>query len=224
MTTRPAPRPALPKPTALEVDLWSDMSCVWCWLASHRFEAAVQRAEQEVHLRIHSFLIDPAGPRTSVPSLENLASKAGVSLAEARAMEEEMKRNAEAEGIPYAVERHHADGVDAHRVFHLAREYDQGEAFFADLQTALFATGADIYDPAYLADAAVARGVPRDAVVALLNGTDHGDSVRGDLDEARRRGVAAVPHMIINDRLVIPGATSVENYVSVLARAAATDD
>jgi predicted DsbA family dithiol-disulfide isomerase len=224
MTTRPGTGPTLPKPTALEIDLWSDLSCVWCWLAKHRFEAAMQRAEHEFHLRIHSFLIDPAGPRTSVPSLENLVSKAGVSMAEARAMEEEMKRNAEAEGIPYAVERHYADGVDAHRVFHLAREYDQGEALFADLQTALFATGADIYDPGYLADAAVARGVPRHAVVTLLNGTDHADSVRRDLDEARRRGVAAVPHMVINDRLVIPGATSVEGYMSVIERAVAADD
>lgn len=223
MTTDQAVVPTRPKPAALTIDLWSDFSCVWCWLAKHRFEAAVQRSEHEVHLRIHSFLIDAAGPSRSIPSLENLAAKAGVSLAEARAMEEGMKRNAEAEGIPYAVERHHADGVDAHRVFHLAREYDQGEEFFADLQTALFATGADIYDPGYLADAAVARGVPREAVVALLDGTHHADSVRRDLEEARRRGVAAVPHMVINDRLVIPGATSVESYVSVLAQAA-TDD
>jgi predicted DsbA family dithiol-disulfide isomerase len=223
MTTDQAPSPVQPRPLRLDVDLWSDFSCVWCWLAKHRFETAVQRSGHDVDLRIHSFLIDPDGPRESIPSLENLASKAGVSLLEARAMEEGMKRDAEAEGIPYAVERHHSDGFDAHRVFHLAREYDQGEAFFADLQIALFAAGADIYDAGHLTEAAVARGVPRDAVVALLNGTGHADSVRHDLDEARRRGVAAVPHMVINDRLVIPGATSVESYVSVIARAAAAD-
>lgn len=47
--------------------------------------------------------------------------------------------------------------------------------------------------------------------------------MRRDLDEARRRGVAAVPHMVINDRFVIPGATSVEGYVSVIEKAVAAD-
>lgn len=203
----------------LAIDIWSDFSCLWCWFAKHRLGEALTQTGQEAVLTVHSFLIDPDGPDRSIPSAVNLAAKMGVTPEIARTMEMGMRDEALEEGIPYAVDRFHTNGVDAHRVIHLAREHGQAESLFDDLQTDLFEHGKDIYDHRHLVAAAESRGVPRAEVIRVLAGDDYAESVRNEVADARARGIDGVPFVLINRRLAIPGAATVDGYRTAIAQA-----
>lgn len=207
--------------TVVDIDVWSDFSCVWCWFSQHRLGQALDESASDFRITVHSFQIDPNGPTRSVPSLDNLAQKMGVTRDAALALEEEMAQRARSEGMTYRPRRFHTNGFDAHRVVHLAREFGVAEELFDDLQAALWAQGEDIYSHRFLTRAAGARGIPRDRVAQALRDDTYAELVRADITEAHSRGITAVPFVLINGRLAVPGAASVEGYRSALEKVGA---
>ena len=59
----------------MEVEIWSDVVCPWCYLGKRRFEQALERFEHrdEVQVVFRSFELDPAAPRgETMPTVEVL--------------------------------------------------------------------------------------------------------------------------------------------------------
>ena len=48
----------------MEVEIWSDIACPWCYIGKRRFEAALAEFEHadEVHVTWRSFELDPSAP------------------------------------------------------------------------------------------------------------------------------------------------------------------
>jgi predicted DsbA family dithiol-disulfide isomerase len=207
--------------SVVDIDVWSDFSCVWCWFSQHRLGQALDASTSDFRITVHSFQIDPDGPTRSVPSVDNLAQKTGVTRDAALALEEDMAQRAHSEGLAYRPQRFHTNGFDAHRVVHLAREFGVAEELFDDLQAALWARGEDIYAHPFLTWAAVARGIPRDRVAQALRDHTYAELVRADIAEARARGITAVPFVLVDRKVAVPGAASVAGYRAALERVGA---
>src|SRR6478752_6756591 len=81
--------------TGMHVEIWSDIACPWCYVGKRRFEAALEAFEHsdDVTVTWRSFELDPGAPaeRTGERAA-HLAAKYGVSVEEARAMEDRMVR------------------------------------------------------------------------------------------------------------------------------------
>ncbi len=92
----------------MRVDVWSDIVCPWCYIGNARFSRALAEFEHrdEVDVVYRSFELDPSipdGPAT--PILDVLASKYGMSQAQARQAEMRVAALAEAEGLEFTVDR-----------------------------------------------------------------------------------------------------------------------
>lgn len=50
----------------IEVNVWSDVACPWCWVGLQRFKRAVARVSDRatVEAKFHPYMIDPATRKT----------------------------------------------------------------------------------------------------------------------------------------------------------------
>lgn len=205
----------------IEIEVWADIVCPWCYLGNVRLKKAIERLDDpsSVNVRTRSFELDPNASSTPQSNLTYLAAKFGVTEARAAEMDDGLATRAQEEGVPYVIGRPSANSFDLHRVVHLAREYGVAEALFDELQFALFGEGANVFGGEHLLREGTALGIPRERIEALLESDEYADAVRADESEAQQLGVTGVPFAVIDRRYAIPGAASVEQYLGVLGEA-----
>jgi predicted DsbA family dithiol-disulfide isomerase len=215
MATTPAP---------LQVDVWSDVVCPWCYIGKRRFERAVTEldGELEIEVRYHAFQLDPtAPPGVSEPVVEAYAKKFGGSE-RAEAMIERVTSVAAEDGIDFRMDRaRRANTLLAHRLIWLAgqaaspiEQADMKER----LMRAYFHDGLDIGDPDVMVDCAAELGFERSAVADFLDSTSGMAEVAADIERAGELGVTAVPTYVVNGMWAIPGAQDSNTFVTVLRR------
>src|SRR5689334_9942282 len=88
----------------MNVEIWSDIACPWCYVGKRRFEAALRDFDHadEVTVTWRSFELDPEAPAERPGErAAHLAAKYGVPVEQARAMEQNMTETAAAEGLEF---------------------------------------------------------------------------------------------------------------------------
>src|SRR5450755_2344694 len=88
----------------MQVEIWSDIACPWCYVGKRRFEAALEQFEprDDVQVSWRSFELDPEAPREREGErATHLADKYGTSVEQAREMERQMTESAAAEGLDF---------------------------------------------------------------------------------------------------------------------------
>jgi predicted DsbA family dithiol-disulfide isomerase len=207
----------------MEIDIWSDVACPWCFIGKRRFEAALERFEHRdaVTVTYHAFELDPGAPAaTPGDHTENLARKLGVSVEQAHAMHEQMTAMGAAEGVPYDFTRvRGANTFDAHRVIRLALDHGLQHEMKERLMRAYFAEGAIVSDHATLRALAVEVGVAGDAVDALLAGDTYAAAVREDEATAAAIGIRGVPFFVAHRKVGISGAQDADVMLQFLDEA-----
>jgi predicted DsbA family dithiol-disulfide isomerase len=207
----------------VNVEIWTDIACPWCFLGKRRFEAALAGFEQRDDVRItwRSFELDPQAP-AEVPGDhdEQLAAKLGRSVEEIHAMHEQMTAMAAAEGVPFRFGLVRGGNTfDAHRLTHLAAAHGLGDEMQERLMRARQAEGALLSDPETLRSLAGEVGLPAEAVDDLLAGDAYADAVREDEALAAALGIQGVPFFVVDRRLAVSGAQSPEVFGELLRRA-----
>jgi predicted DsbA family dithiol-disulfide isomerase len=79
----------------MDIEIWSDIACPWCYVGKRRFEAALAAFEHrdEVSVTWRSFELDPQAPaQRPVDSATHLAEKYGMSRDEALARQRNWPR------------------------------------------------------------------------------------------------------------------------------------
>lgn len=220
--SRPAP-PADESSAArqLRIDVWSDLACPWCYVGKSRLDKAIASSPHAdaITVVVRSFELDPAMSHDVRPNLEVLSASHGLSLAQARALEDGVVAIAQREGLPFAVDRVLASSFDVHRVLHLAGTFGLADQLLGVLQQTLFSGQANAYDHTVIADAASHLGIPRHRVEEVLASDEYADAVRADEAEARRIGVTGVPFAVFGGRAAINGAASSEGYAKAIEQA-----
>src|ERR1700749_4417483 len=112
------------KGVAVDVEIWSDIACPWCYIGKRRFEAALAQFEHRDDVRVtwRSFELDPAAPdERQGERAARLAEKYGSTVERAREMEDQMTATAAGEGLDFRFDAARSGSTfDAHRVVHLA--------------------------------------------------------------------------------------------------------
>jgi predicted DsbA family dithiol-disulfide isomerase len=207
----------------MDVEIWSDINCPWCYIGKRRLEAAMSRFEHaaEVDLTWRSFELDPAAP-AEIPgnAAAVLAEKYGVPLERARAMEQKVSEVAAAEGLEYDLE--HArigSSFDGHRLVHLAKRHGLQDAMKERLFRARFVEGRLVSDLETLVLLASEVGLDGAAVRATLAGDEFASEVRDDEATARELGIAGVPMFVVDRALGMSGAQPAEQLLALLEHA-----
>ncbi|MEV5711135.1 DsbA family oxidoreductase [Actinoallomurus sp. NPDC052274] len=202
----------------MNVEIFSDVVCPWCYLGRARFAAAARDFGGEVNVTWRPYQLDPGASGGGLMT-DSLAEKFGGAdrVAEAHARMRELMA---AEDLPYAPEKAlSANTRDAHRVIALAAEAGVQDAVVGRLFRAHHAEGRDLNDHGTLAELAAEAGL---AGVAERLAAGEGDAaVTAQLEVARTIGVTGVPFFVFEDAWAVSGAQSREFFGSALAEVAA---
>ena len=207
----------------MQVEIWSDVVCPWCYVGKRRFESALARFEHldEVEVFWRSFELDPAAPRRrALAPAEHLAKKYGMSVEQAEASQQRLTNLASGEGLEFHLASTAGGNTfDAHRLLHLAALPGRQDVLEERLLRAYFTEGAAIGEPDVLERLALEAGLDREQVIELLAGDRFSEEVRADEWRARLLGVTGVPFFAIDERYGISGAQPSELILSGLTQA-----
>ena len=209
----------------VQVDIWSDVVCPWCYVGKRRFEAALARFphRDQVEVVWRSFELDASAPPSDDVQgtyAERLAAKYRCSLAEAQQMIDHMTATAAAEGLDFRFDlARPGNTFAAHRLLHLARERGVQDALKERLDRATFTEGSPASDPAALADLAVEVGLDRAEVEQVLASDRYAEAVRADEAQAAAFGITGVPFFVVAGRYGVSGAQPADLLLQVLERA-----
>jgi predicted DsbA family dithiol-disulfide isomerase len=208
----------------VQVEIWSDVVCPWCYIGKRRFEEALRRFDgrDDVEVTWRSFELDPDAPAVGVDVLEHLAEKYGVSKGEAQAMQHRVTQAAAQEGLEYHLDRTlRGNSFDAHRLLHLAKEQERQAELEEGLFRAYFTDGEAIGDTAVLRRLAVAAGLSEADVDDVLGSDRYADAVRDDERTAQQLGARGVPFFVVDRTFGASGAQDPAILLELLANAAA---
>lgn len=215
----------------LLIDIWADVLCPWCYIGEERLAKAIADSPhaEAIDLSVHTFELDPQAPTDVISILDYVATKYGLTAAQAREMEENAARQAHAEGLEFTVDRPTHRTFDMLRLIHLANEYGAHEdgagahgagwQLLRALQDRVFTGHQDAFEHATLIRLGEQVGVPAAESRAVLTSDRYADAVRADHAQAQRLGATGVPFMVLGGHLGIPGATTVEGYAAAIERA-----
>jgi predicted DsbA family dithiol-disulfide isomerase len=209
----------------VNVEIWSDIACPWCYVGKRRFEAALAGFEHrdEVNVTWRSFELDPAAPRErAVDGATHLAEKYGTSREEALAMHARMTDVAAGEGLDFRFDLARGGNTfDAHRLIHLAAAHGAQDAMKERLMRAYLTEGELISDAATLARLAADVGLPPDEVRDTLSGDRYAAEVRADERTAQQLGIRAVPFFVVDRAIGASGAHPPDQLLELLRQARA---
>lgn len=207
----------------MQVEIWSDVLCPWCYIGKRRFEAALSVFEHrdEVEVVWRSFELDPeAEAQYAGTANERLAAKYKMSVDDAQARHDEVTAAAKTEGLDFDFSRARpGNSFDAHRLIHLAESKGlQGEAKERFMR-AYFTEGSPLGDQGTLKALALEVGLAADEVDAVLSTDAYADSVRLDERTAGSFGINAVPYFVIDRTYGVAGAQPARQLLGALRKA-----
>jgi predicted DsbA family dithiol-disulfide isomerase len=204
----------------VDVEIWSDIACPWCYIGKRRFEAALEQFEQreDVHVTWRSFELDPSAPHERTGDrAERLAEKYGMTVQQAREAEERLTAEAAGEQLPFRFDiARSGNTFDGHRLVHLAETHDLQDAMKERLLRAYFTEGELISDSDTLVRLGAEVGLDEQEVRDLLAGDRYADEVREDERTAGELGISAVPTFVVDRKLGASGAQPPDALLDLL--------
>lgn len=221
----------------MQVEIWSDVVCPWCYIGKRRFETALQRVADHrdvssIDVVYRPYQLDPtARPGMSEPVVDTYARKFGGPERAAEIFSRVTSVGA-ADGIDFEMQiAIRANTLLAHRLLWFAEQRDDAEsadgtsahtgrqiALEERLLRAYFTEGLDIGDPEVLTECATQVGLERADVSSFLAGDGGHGEVMQDLATAAANGITAVPTFVFNGQFAVPGAQDAAFFERVLEK------
>jgi predicted DsbA family dithiol-disulfide isomerase len=205
----------------MELEIWSDIACPWCYVGKRRMEAALASFEHAdaVNVTWRSFELDPTAPPAREQShVELIAQKYGRTIEQVEAMDAQLTGVAAEAGIDMKLSQIRSGNTfDGHRVIHLAAEHGLQDAMKERLMRAYFVEGHDVGDPAVLSSLAEEVGVT-DAAQFLAS--DAGaEEVRAGMATAAELEITAVPTYVFDGgKWSVPGAQDPSVFLLIMRK------
>jgi predicted DsbA family dithiol-disulfide isomerase len=207
----------------MNIEIWSDIACPWCYVGKRRFEQALESFEHrdDVTVTWRSFELDPTAPAERPEShAEHLADKYGGGLAGAQRMLDTMTETAAAVGLDFDFANSRgANTFDGHRLIHFAAGHGKQDEMKERLLKAYFSDGELVSDHDTLVRLAGEIGLDEAAARDALVSGAGADEVREDEHLAQRIGIRGVPFFVADRQVGVSGAQEPEVMLDFLRQA-----
>jgi predicted DsbA family dithiol-disulfide isomerase len=201
----------------MEIEIYADVVCPWCYIGKSRLEQALARYDGEVTVRYRPFQLDPSPVPAPVPMVEALAAKFG-DADRARQMFAHVSQVAAGDGLRLDFDRAvAANTFDAHRLISYATDHGRGADMVDALYRAHFTDGVDIGSHDALATVAGEVGLDAADVRRFLDSDERTADVSAELAAARELGVTSVPTFVLAGKYAVTGAQEAETLLAALA-------
>jgi len=208
----------------MDIHIWSDIVCPWCYLGKRRFEHALALFDHrgEVQVTHRSFQLDPSRPRHETTNRRAmLKAKYHLTDDKVQEMDARMERLAEIEGLEYHLGDSGQTGntLDAHQLLQLGKDRGVQDAVIERLYRAYFTEQRSVFDRDSLVTLAGESGLDEAEARDALERDAYVKAVEADVNEARSLGVNGVPFFVVDRRYGLSGAQATDVFTEALARA-----
>jgi predicted DsbA family dithiol-disulfide isomerase len=222
-------------PAKVTLDIWSDVMCPWCVIGLGQLDKALANMTGEVDatIRFHPFELNPDMADEGEVQAAHIQRKYGRTPEQSAGVRDTLKSVAERAGysFDYTGEGEPPPAMMwntrlAHRVLTWALR-DFGPDRQMQLKRALFDAHfrerRNMGNPEVLADVAEGAGLPRiGALEAMINPAIDAMVTAGER-QAWDMNVSGVPAVVINGKLLVPGAQEPEVYASLIRKVLARE-
>jgi protein disulfide-isomerase len=208
----------------IQVEIWSDVQCPFCYIGKRQFEAALRAFPDRDRVQVtwRSFQLDPnLEPRAGESIQAYLARKKGMPLDQSRSLHDRVAQSAAALGLDYRFDTMVvANSRAAHRVIQAAKAQGLGDEAEETLFRAYFTEGRDLGNRDQLVDLATQAGLsPGEATDAIDDPAGTWDKlVEEEINLAQEFGSTGVPFFVFQRRFAVTGAQGEETFLKVLDR------
>lgn len=192
----------------MQIDIYSDTICPWCFIGKRRLERALaEKPQPQISFRWRAFQLNPTMPRGGMDRRKYLELKFGGKEGAAQVYDAVEAAGRE-EKIDFAFDRMQRapNTVDSHRLIRFAEGKGLQDAMVETLFQRYFLRAEDIGDRTVLTEAAKEAGLDEDEAAAFLASEELHDEIVHEDEAARRAGVNGVPCFIFAGRYGLPGA------------------
>ncbi len=207
----------------MEVKIWSDVRCPFCYIGKRKFEAALEQFPEKDKVKItwKSFQLDPTlETRADMNSIDYFVEAKGVSKEQARQMFSGATQMAKEVGLDFNLgDSVLANSFRAHKLIQMAKSEGLGDEIEEALFKAHFEDAKNIDNPEVLVEIAASIGMNAAEVKQMLESDDFDYEVNQDEMEARNIGVTGVPFFVFDDRYAVSGAQPTEAFLQTLEKA-----
>ena len=213
----------------------SDVSCPWCVIGLKALDQALANINADVkaditaEIHFQPFELNPQMPPEGQDITEHITQKYGISVAQANANRENIRRRGAELGFKFAMADEPGGGrsrvyntFDAHRLLHWAEtvSLDKQKALKEALFTAYFTDGQSPTSHEVLLRTAGVVGLDAAAAKDVLLSNRYADEVRERERFYTGQGIHSVPAVIINDQHLISGGQPAEVFENALRQIA----
>lgn len=207
----------------MEIKIWSDVRCPFCYIGKRKFETALENFQYRDELTINwkSFQLDPMlETDPSVSTIDYFVDTKGVSIDQAK----QMLNNATQMGaeVELALDFENsmvANSFNAHRLIQMAKSKDLGNEIEEALFKAQLEDGKNIDSQEELISIGCSIGMNAEEIKKVLASDEFSYQVKQDEQEARNIGVRGVPFFVFNDKFAVSGAQSPKVFLQTLEKA-----
>ncbi len=192
----------------MEIDIFSDTICPWCFIGKRRLERALyDRPQANLTIRWRAFQLNPDMPAEGMERRQYLETKFG-GASNAATVYAQVSAAGDSEDIPFAFDKigRTPNTVDSHRLIRYAGEHGRQDETVQALFDAYFLRGENIGDHDILVAAAVEAGLDGEAARAFLISGAEAEAIRDEDAQARQAGINGVPCFIFNGKHALAGA------------------
>ncbi|MEU0156815.1 DsbA family oxidoreductase [Micromonospora fulviviridis] len=200
----------------MEIEIYADVVCPWCWIGKRRLEQALASYDGEVTVRFRPFQLDPTPVTEPKPLIEALGTKFG-GRDKAEGMAAHVTQVAKGAGIDMHFDRAvAANTFEAHRLVRFATERGRAAELVERLYRAHFQDGIDIGSTDALVELATEVGLDETEAREYLRSNLGRREVAADLSAAHQLGVSSVPTFVLAGKYAVTGAQEPETLLAAL--------
>lgn len=198
----------------IQIDIWSDVVCPWCFIGRRRLQKAIDKHAngRQVIVRHRAFQLQPDA-RDVVRTDEMLATKYKIDKKQVAEMQANVCSIADSEGLCYDLsETYSGNTVDAHRLILWAENLGKGDELLEAIYSAYFEKKEQIFSHDDLIAIASKVGIDSAEALAFLKTDELRDRVSEDQNLAHQLGANGVPFYVIDMKFGISGAQPQEVF------------
>jgi predicted DsbA family dithiol-disulfide isomerase len=210
------------KEATMQIEIYSDVVCPWCFIGKRRLEQALETTGygNRAHIAWRPFQLNPTMPKSGMDRRAYLDAKFGGAETR-RAIEERIAKAGAADGIVFAFDRveRTPNTFDAHRLTWFTQQQGNQDALAEALFLAYFSEGRDIGNGQTLVEIAAEVGLDREEARLFLSSDAGVEEVRAEEATGHRLGIRGVPYFVLNGTYAISGAQHPDIFISALQEA-----
>ena len=206
----------------MKIEIWSDIMCPFCYIGKRRFDNALAQFAHKDKITIEwkSFMLSPELVTDPTKSIhQHLAQHKGISLEEAKGMNDYVANMAVQTGLVYNMDSIVvANSFNAHRFLHFAKAQGKQHQAEEKVFMAYFTEGKNIDDAQTLTGIAQELGLDVPAMAEAMSSGKYAEEVVTDINEAQQLGIRGVPFFVFNRKYAISGAQETHAFLETLEK------